>query len=114
MTTLLPPGMLIAQESAIQEWERLMRQIGALAEQCIDLTARPDRLWLVNQLDAMIAATDHGAKVGDSGYTRESALAARAFVQAFMAFAMVPLVVDVLPDDTPITLTPLMILSARM
>ena len=90
-----------------------MRQIGALAEQCIDLTARPERLWLVNQLEAMIVATEHGATVGDSGYTRESALAARAFVQAFMAFANVPLVIDTLPDDTPIELTPLMILSAR-
>jgi len=97
----------------MREWERLMRQIGALAEQCIDLTARPDRLWLINQLEALILATEHGALVGDSGYTRESALAARAFVQAFMAFAMVPLTVDSLPDNTVIELTPMMILSAR-
>jgi hypothetical protein len=102
------------QQSAIREWEQLMRQLGADVERCIDATARPQRLWLVNQLEAVILATEHGAIVGDSGYTRESALAARVFVQAFMAFAMIPLVVDTLPDGTEITLTPLMILSARM
>ena len=112
MTTYLPPAPG-SQVSAIREWERLMREIGALAEQSIDLTARPERLWQVNQLETMILATDHGALVGDSGYTREAALAARAFVQAFMAFANTPIVIDTLPDDTPIELTPLMILSAR-
>ena len=111
---MLPLPNLVGapQESAVREWERLMRQIGALAEQCIDLTARPERLWLINQLEAMILATEHGATVGDSGYTRESALAARAFVQAVMAFANVPLTIDPI-DGAPIKLTPLMILSAR-
>ncbi len=112
MTYLPPaPGQ---QLSAIREWEMLMRQIGAQVEQCIDATARPDRLWQINQLEAMILATEHGAIVGDSTYTRASALAARAFVQAFMAFSMVPLLVDTLPDGTEIALTPMMILSARV
>src|SRR5262245_646935 len=106
MTILPLPPVPVGQMSAIREWELLMRQIGAMVEQCIDATARPERLWLVNQLQAMIEATEHGQLVGDSDYTRESALAARAFVEAFMQFAQVPLVIDHLSDGTPIELTP--------
>src|SRR6266498_5329956 len=104
--TYVPTGPVqTPQMSAIREWELLMRQIGSLAEAAVDATARPDRIWQINQLETLILATDHGALVGDSGYTREAALAARAFVQAFMAFANTPIVIDTLPDDTPIELT---------
>ena len=108
---MLPP-FTMSPESSIREWERLMRAIGSLAEQAIDATARPERLWLVNGLEAQIEATAHGQIVGDSGYTREAALAARAFVLAFMAFANVPIQIDEVNGE-PIMLTPMMILSAR-
>ena len=108
------PGMPVGTpQSAIREWEWLMRQIGQLAEAAVDATARPERLWQVNQLEAMIQATEHGAKVGDSGYTRESALAAREFVLAFLVWAETELTIDTLPDGSPITMTPMQIMSFR-
>jgi len=100
-------------QSAIREWEGLMREIGALAERALDSTARPERLWQVNQLEALIQATDHGAQVGDSNYTREAALAAREFVQAFLVWAETELIVDTLPDGSHITMTPMAIMSLR-
>ena len=90
-----------------------MRQIGSLAEQAVDATARPDRLWQINQLDAVIHATEHGQLVGDCGYTREAALAARAFVQAFLTWSQTAIEVDQLPDGTPIMLSPMQIISVR-
>jgi len=111
--TYIPPSPL-QQLSAVREWEALMRGIGALVEQAIDSTARPERLWIENGLAALIEATAHGERVGDSGYTREAALGARVFVQAFMTtFAVTPLLVDTLPDGTEIRLTPLQLLSQR-
>ena len=110
----LPPGTMVgAQPSAIREWEQLMRQIGTMVEQCLDATARPERLYAVNQLDVLIEATAHGEMVGDSTYTREAAKAARAFLIAFMQFAMVPLIVDTLENGESLTLTPMIIMSAR-
>ncbi len=108
---MLPPTF--QSMSAIREWETLMRQIGAIAESAVDATARPERLWQVNQLEAVIEATDHGAIVGDSGYTREAALAARRFVQAFLAWSQTEIEVDQLPDGTPILMSPMAIISLR-
>jgi hypothetical protein len=101
LSPLVPP-----QESAIREWERLMRQIGALAEAAVDATARPERLWQVN-------GTAHGANVGDCGYTREAAKAAREFVQAFLAWSQTPIIVDQLEDGTPIQMSPMAIITLR-
>ena len=109
-----PQGAQVAPLSAIREWEQLMRQIGAMVEQCLDATARPERLYLVNQLELQIEATAHGALVGDSGYTREAAKASRAFLMAFMQFAMVPLAVDTLENGDILALTPMIIMSARV
>ena len=108
LSPLVPP-----QESAIREWERLMRQIGALAEAAVDATARPERLWQVNQLEALIDTTAHGEKVGDCGYTREAAKAAREFVQAFLAWSQTPIIVDQLEDGTPIQMSPMAIITLR-
>lgn len=112
--TYLPSATPLTPLSAIREWEQLMRQIGALAEAAVDATARPDRIWQQNGLEALITATEPGATVADSGYTRESALAARAFVLAFMSWALQPITIGMLPDgETPIQLTPLQIISKR-
>ena len=107
---MLPIG---GQVSAIREWEALMRQIGALAEQALDLAqGRTERIFLINQLDAVIAATEHGAVVGDSGYTREAALAARAFITWFVTGSQVPILIDTVGEQE-IWMTPLQIMSAR-
>ena len=112
--TYLPPATMLTQTSAIREWESLMRQIGQLAEQALDLAqGRTERIFVINQLDAVIAATGHGQIVGDSGYTREAALAARVFITWFVTGSQIPLLIDTLPDDTAIYLTPLQILSGR-
>ena len=109
----LPPGPG-GQQSATREWEQLMRQIGALAEQALDLAqGRAERLYQINQLDALIEATGHGEKVGDSGYTREAAKAARAFIVWFVEGSQTEILVDVMPDDSEMRLSPLTILSAR-
>jgi len=110
---VVPIGPIQMQVSAISEWEMLMRGIGDLAEQAVDATARPDRLWQVNQLEGLILATEHGQKVGDSGYTREAALAARKFVLNFLVWANTPIEVDQFPDGSYLTLTPMAIISAR-
>lgn len=111
--TYLPPAAGVIQQSAIREWETLMRQIGSLAEQAVDATARPERLWQVNQLEALIDATAHGAQVGDSGYTREAAKAAREFVLAFLAWSQTPITIDMLEDGTPIQMSPMAIITLR-
>lgn len=111
--TTLPPGAPLAPESAMREWERLMRQIGTLAEAALDSTARPERLWQVNLLGAVIEATPHGETVADSNYTREAALAAREFVMAFLVWAETEIVIDHLPDGTEISMTPMQIMSMR-
>jgi len=107
------PMMPTNNESAIREWERLMRNIGALAEAAVDATARPDRIWQINQLADLIEATPHGEKVGDSGYTREGAKAARTFVLAFLAWSQTPIEIDRAPNGDPLVLTPMAIISAR-
>jgi hypothetical protein len=114
MTMPLPvPGLALANLSAIREWEVLMRHIGALAESAIDSTARPDRIWRENGLEQLITNTAPGDVVGDSGYTREGALAARRFVEEFMAWAATEITVTTLPDGTEVRMSPLQILSAR-
>lgn len=114
MTYLNPPLPAGVQLSGIREWEMYMRQIGQLAEQALDLAqGRAERLWAVNQLEALIESTGHGEIVGDSTYTREGAKAARAFIEWFLAGAMQELVIDTLPDGTEIRMTPLQIMSAR-
>jgi hypothetical protein len=85
-----------------------MREIGALAEQALDRTTRPERLWQINQLETLVGGTDLGQYVGDSGYTREGALAARAFVLAFLEWANQPLTIE-----ENLQMTPLQILSVR-
>ena len=111
--TYLPPATAAMTQSAIREWEGLMRQIGSLAEAAVDATARPERLWQVNQLGALILGTAHGAQVGNSGYTREAELAAREFVQAFLVWAETALIVDTLEDGSHITMTPMQIITLR-
>jgi len=105
---------MLNQPSAIREWESLMRQIGQLAEQALDLAeGRTERIFVNNGLEALIAATGHGQIVGDSAYTREAALAARAFITWFVTGAQAPILIDTLPDGTEIRLSPLQILSGR-
>jgi hypothetical protein len=108
---MLPP--IFQSMSAIREWETLMRQIGAIAESAVDATARPERLWLVNQLETLIESTAHGELVGDSTYTREAALAARQFVQAFLAWSQTEITVDTLEDGTLIQMSPMAIITLR-
>jgi hypothetical protein len=112
---MLPMPMMPGQQvSAIREWENLMRQIGALAEQALDLAqGRAERIYQINQLDAVIEATGHGEMVGDSGYTREGAKASRAFILWFVAGAQEEILVDVMPDGAELRMSPLAILSAR-
>jgi len=111
--TIPPPPIPTYQESAIREWERLMRQIGALAEAAVDATSRPDRIWRENDLEQLITNTDLGAIVGDSSYTREGALAAREFVLAFMTWAETPITVATLPNGDLVQMTPMQIISKR-
>ena len=113
--SFLPAPMMPGQQvSAIREWENLMRQIGALAEQALDLAqGRTERISQINQLDAVIEATGHGEMVGDSGYTREGAKASRAFSLWFVAGAQEEILVDVMPDESELRTSPLAILSAR-
>ncbi len=112
--TYVPTGPVqTPQMSAIREWELLMRQIGSLAEAAVDATARPDRIWQINQLETLILATEHGALVGDSTYTREAALAARAFVQAFLVWSQTEVQIDEVGGN-PIYMTPMQIISARV
>jgi hypothetical protein len=100
--------------TAIREWESLMRQIGVLAEQALDLAqGRTERLFTVNQLDLLIEATEHGGIVAESTYTREGAKAARAFIVWFLEGSKTELLIDTMPDGSELKLTPLQIMSAR-
>ena len=101
-------------QSAIREWEALMRQLGQMAEACVDFTARPERIWQVNQLDALIESTALGERVGDSSYTRERAKAARLFVQQFMSWSQTPILIETLPNGDEIRLSPIQIISMRI
>ena len=91
MSTIPNTPMVSRGMSAMQEWEGLVRQVGAQAESIIDLQSRLQRLYTRNDLAAAIAATAPGELVGDSGYTRESAIISQIMLESFEAWCNEPL-----------------------
>ena len=99
--------------SAIQEWQLLSTAIFDAAERQVDSTARPLRLWQYGGLAEMVAATAPGAVVGDSTLTKEQAIQRAALFQSLLTWLNTPVQTSTDADGTPITETPIALMSAR-
>jgi hypothetical protein len=77
-------GPQIPPNSAIRDWEIVMRNIGSLVEQAYYLTMRAERIYTTNGTENIIGATKPGVHVGDSSFTYEGATGAHAFALAFI------------------------------
>ena len=105
-TVLLPAGDL----SAISEWRLITGQILSQAQVLIDTFARVRRISAYNDLDALIDSAEAGAQVGDSGLTKEQAVAIRAVLASFGAWLETPIA------DIPVegqSITPIALMSRR-
>lgn len=125
MTYGMGLGPPIPPNSAIKEWEIIMRNIGAMVEHAYYLTIRAERIYTTNGTDGIIAATKPGAHVGDSSLTYEGAMAAHAFALAFVEWMDTMALTITYPAATrdaagtqiryppPFDLTPIAIVSTR-
>lgn len=124
-------GAQIPPETAIRNWEREMRAIGALADQLFWQCRHAEELYKTNKLDGVIGATSASANklCGDSTLTKDAANAAKAFNDQFIAWMQTtitipdingpvgtkvePLPPGVEPEALTASATPLFICSTR-
>jgi hypothetical protein len=99
--------------TAMQEWEREAEALRTMAEDLLDRTAKPLRLYERNGLEFIIQGTPHGQPVPGGTMLAERAQMLSALFQGLLTFMHTPIPAYANAQGNPVMLPPIDILSWR-
>lgn len=99
--------------SGVSEWEQKVLELVRQVEAVLDGTNAPLRIWMRNNLEALMLATEPGATVSSGTLTREEMMMYSALFQAALAFRDTPIAAYVDEQGQVVQMTPDAIIGYR-